>query len=118
MSAVVYRAYDADGRLLYVGSSVDVGGRLRHHVDHAPWWPSLSCVTTESFDTPDMAREAELGAIAAEHPRWNVVGRSPDHPDGVITQGRGRFGAPWLRDEIRQWQAGNRARARGLAPDG
>lgn len=105
----VYRAYDANGRLLYVGSTVNVGDRLRYHEGRAPWWLHLSAVTTESFEDIRVARQAELAAINSEHPRWNVVGRSPEHPDGFIPQHRGRFAAPWLRDEIAEWRRHLRA---------
>ena len=37
---------------------------------------------TEDFDTREEAAEAEARAIATEHPRWDIVGCSPDQPDG------------------------------------
>lgn len=98
MTAQVYRAYDAAGRLLYIGSSVCVETRLRaHERNHSYWWPFHARITRETFATEAEARAAERLAIATEHPRWNVRHRSPDHPDGRMTC---RRSAPWLRDEI------------------
>jgi len=92
----VYRAFDASGRLLYVGCSVDVDGRLNYHRDNASWWLFHDRIEVESFDTRDDAAEAEARAIATEHPRWNMQGRSQDHPDGFAHSLRG---AHWLEYE-------------------
>jgi len=79
----IYRAYDGADRLLYVGSSVDIDARLRQHESAFPaWWAFQRRIDVQTFSTEEQAREAEARAIAAEHPRWNVTGRSPDHPDG------------------------------------
>lgn len=80
----VYRAYDAGGTLLYVGSSVTPDARLRNHERHSMWWPFMAEVHFEWFDDETSARLAELTAIAREYPRWNVAGRAGDHPDGLM----------------------------------
>lgn len=82
MSTVVYRASDAEGHLLYVGSSVNVDERLRYHSVYAPWWTSGLTIIISAFDTIAEARAAELVAIRDEHPTWNIHGRSANHPDG------------------------------------
>lgn len=93
MSAHVYRVYDASGRLLYVGCSVEVETRLAAHSTSATWWLFHDRVETEEFPTHQEALEAEATAIATEHPRWNMQGRSPDHPDGRATNSNH---AKWL----------------------
>lgn len=113
-TAYVYRVFDADDRLLYVGRAIDLRGfkyRLRYHRDNAPWWPFHSYLTAEPFPTFDAAYVGELEAIRAELPRWNVADRNPAHPDGPITKGTGIRRAPWLTTEIwawRTWLAGER----------
>lgn len=87
----VYRVYDTAGRLLYVGCSSDVPARLRQHQQNAQWWLFHARVTTEDFPTREAGREAE--ERATEHPRWNITGRSPEHPDGFCTTIQG---AHWL----------------------
>lgn len=107
MSAIVYRTYDRNGLLLYVGCTVQqIEMRLRGHANNSPWWPFYDHVETVEFPTHREALAAEAEAIAAEHPRWNVRDRSLDHPDGVILHDR--LIAPWLAEEVAIWREGNR----------
>jgi hypothetical protein len=82
MSAYLYRAFNRDGDLLYIGSSVQVDGRIRHHYLNAPWWFVASRFTFVRYPDEASARQAEVDAIGSEHPRWNVRHRAWDHPDG------------------------------------
>lgn len=78
---VVYRAYDRNCRLLYVGCTKNLPARLRTHAGNgkqAPgWWADVSCVSVEEFPTYDDAWLAESRAIAAEDPLYNQVGVKP-----------------------------------------
>lgn len=96
-AAEVYRAFDGSGRLLYVGCSGDADTRLRYHEGHAPWWVFHESIERTPFDDYDEALAAEAEAIATEHPRWNMQGRSDDHPDGVANT---LYRAPWLDYEL------------------
>lgn len=78
----VYRIYNAEGVLLYVGSTVCPEFRMRNHASKARWWDVAKDFTFERFDTEEQARAAEVEAIRNEFPRWNIHGRSPFHPDG------------------------------------
>lgn len=102
----VYRAFDAAGRLLYVGCTVDVESRLRAHSDGSPWFLFHADVTLEHFDSYDDALEAEAFAILTEHPRWNMKGRSPEHPDGKASIAAA---APWLAYELEVWRRHRKA---------
>lgn len=73
----VYRIYDTDGSLLYVGQSVDVAARLRGHrwlKDH----PGHSVRIDGPF-APILAEVHERRAIITERPRrnrtWATVGK-------------------------------------------
>lgn len=116
MTAQVYRAFDGSGRLLYVGCSVDVDGRLLTHAEHSTWWPFHTTVTREDFPTRELAGEAEILAIQTEHPRWNMHHRAADHPDGFCHT---IDGAPWLHYERDVWRRWKRATttARELAAE-
>lgn len=114
MSAYVYRAFDAEDRLLYIGSSNNPASRMSDHEKHSPWWPFHTRMTLERHDTRAEARAAEALAIATEHPRWNVKDRSPDHPEGRMNNCYGRFSAPWLRADIETWRQWKRDRAAAL----
>lgn len=96
MNAGVYRVYDTAGRLLYVGSSVDVPSRLATHERETAWWIYQARIEVTDYTDKAAALAAEAEAIATEHPRWNMAGRSPAHPDGPATSYRN---APWLEYE-------------------
>lgn len=106
MAGYVYRAFDESGRLLYVGCTVNVEGRMATHAEKSPWHLFHSRLEVEEFPTRDEAAAAEVVAIATEHPRWNMRGRSDDHPDGQCYDVRA---APWLRYELNVWQRYHKA---------
>lgn len=76
VEAVVYRVYDAEGRLLYVGCTKDPVTRLRSHFGQArtptPWWRLSANYSIEAFNSHKAALAAEARAIVAEHPMFNV----------------------------------------------
>jgi len=75
--AVVYRAYDRNGALLYIGSTRDFQTRHNIHMaDHASAisFPMQQCAvrwTTEDHPTYEAAKAAEVAAIKAEAPYLN-----------------------------------------------
>lgn len=68
----VYRAYDVDGHLLYVGISMNPTGRFVSH-QRAPWWPLTDEITVQWFDGREAAKSAERIAIREEAPIYNVA---------------------------------------------
>ncbi|CAL9535162.1 hypothetical protein SUDANB54_04117 [Streptomyces sp. enrichment culture] len=81
--AAVYRLWDADGVLLYIGSAYDPEERCKAHRDK-PWWPEVARRTEEWRPSRGDAYTAELEAIATEGPLHNVMGKrgytAPDTP--------------------------------------
>lgn len=71
MSASVYRAFDADENLLYIGHSTRVLGRLAEHAATKGWWRRVTHVTVEHFESRLDASTAEAAAIASERPEMN-----------------------------------------------
>jgi predicted GIY-YIG superfamily endonuclease len=67
----VYRLYDGDGVLLYVGITYDVPERWRHHRRHKLWWPQVVHKRLVWYDTRPEAEAAETHAIVAEEPLHN-----------------------------------------------
>lgn len=67
----LYRHFDAKGRLLYVGITVDVHSRTRTHAGYSAWAPDAATGTITWYATEVDARAAETVAIKAERPRWN-----------------------------------------------
>lgn len=68
----VYRLYDIEGRLLYVGLTKNPPGRLPAHRRKA-WGPEIASHVLEWFDCRDAAKDAERHAIYHENPVHNVT---------------------------------------------
>jgi predicted GIY-YIG superfamily endonuclease len=70
----LYRLWNADHALLYVGITDDVNARMDEHRAEKPWWEEVSQVSTEELSSRRRALEAETRAIYWEQPRYNVLG--------------------------------------------
>lgn len=68
----LYRCFDADEELLYIGISKDPGARWEQHRKSSPWSRHVALRTVEWFDDRTSAERAECKAIVAEGPRYNV----------------------------------------------
>lgn len=71
----VYRCWDGNGRLIYVGVSVAPLQRMDQHKTNSWWFDQTARVTYRVFPTREYAMARERQAIAEENPRWNVRGR-------------------------------------------
>ncbi|MFJ8871062.1 GIY-YIG nuclease family protein [Streptomyces sp. NPDC102473] len=67
----VYRLYDADRQLLYVGSSVHPQQRWEQHASTKLWWSAVKRATVEWLPDRETALSVERDAIAAESPLHN-----------------------------------------------
>ena len=74
-AAYVYRAFDADDDLLYVGMSIETMRRLHSHQLTAAWWPDVATIRVGRFASREAALVAERAAIVAEAPRHNITYR-------------------------------------------
>lgn len=72
MKTSLYRHYDKDGALLYVGVSLSTLQRLGQHAEHSHWFSSIERITIEHFQSRESALEAERQAIQNETPFYNV----------------------------------------------
>jgi hypothetical protein len=68
----VYRHYDANDVLLYIGASRSALHRLSEHKTTAHWFWQIATVKIEHFATREDAALAETVAIAAELPLYNI----------------------------------------------
>lgn len=72
---IVYRYFDANDRLIYVGCTRSPKQRMDQH-RMGSWWHSQSVrVRLLVFPNKEYARWKETQAIATENPRWNVRDR-------------------------------------------
>jgi hypothetical protein len=69
----LYRHFNAEGELLYVGISLSTINRLGQHKDHSHWFETISRVDIEKFDTKEEALNAEALAIHNEKPKCNIM---------------------------------------------
>lgn len=69
----LYRHFDKEGRLLYVGISLSVMQRLASHRQYAAWFKHLASTTYEDYPTRKEALAAEKLAIKAEKPLYNIA---------------------------------------------
>lgn len=67
----LYRHFDKDGILLYVGISISTLHRLSQHKRKSSWFHNISSVTIEKFDSRKEVLAAEKEAIQNGKPLYN-----------------------------------------------
>ena len=75
----LYRAYNSENELLYVGISHSVMARIGQHKSAGVWHGKCVRITLEHFANRELARKAENKAIKKEYPIYNKQGK----PTGV-----------------------------------
>ena len=71
----LYRLYDQDNILLYVGRSSSAMVRIMSaHRNEKPWFKDSLYATFEHFDSLQDSIAAETHAIATENPKYNIAG--------------------------------------------
>jgi hypothetical protein len=92
----LYRHFDKDGDLLYVGISLSAVDRSKQHRNGSDWWPEVASITVENFASRSAAERAERKAIANERPIHNTMHANqfpapvPDWADRSTVDGKGR----------------------------
>lgn len=70
---VLYRFFNANGDLLYVGRSTVIGSRLQAHRNTSEFYPQVAKITLQrGFGSLMELNQAETAAIIAESPKYNV----------------------------------------------
>lgn len=70
----LYRLYDTNDVLLYVGITDNLGVRWNHHAKHKTWWPDVARHTADWYASREEVAEAEVKAIETETPLYNIQG--------------------------------------------
>lgn len=96
----VYRFYDPEGQLLYVGIADDVMARWRWHSKHSPWWPLAAHADVVWRNNRQSAEVEETQAIRSERAVWNVA------KTGVTPKRNVRIGDTWTQGEALAKQLG------------
>ena len=69
----LYRHYNGDGELLYVGISYNVMARLKNHRETARWFDEIRRIEVQVYHSRFDAELAEKQMIKELRPRWNIV---------------------------------------------
>lgn len=72
----VYRMFNSDGAVIYVGITNNLRARLRQHAGDKSWYGEVSRIESRAFDTRTEALEVEATLIRELTPRYNVAGNS------------------------------------------
>lgn len=67
----LYRYFDSENRLLYIGITGDLAVRDKSHISKSKWMQLTARSTVERFGTDELVRTAERTAIETEHPLFN-----------------------------------------------
>lgn len=89
----LYRHFDADGELLYVGISLSAVVRLAAHRSSSAWFNKIARIDIVSLPSRAAALSAEWSAIQTENPKHNISGKPGARPAASA--------APLSFDEIR-----------------
>lgn len=71
---ILYRWWDNQGRLLYVGRSVSLFNRVSQHRRSSAFFAEAAAMTIERLDSAEQLAGAEMKAIRTENPLFNIVG--------------------------------------------
>jgi hypothetical protein len=72
----LYRMYDADDQLLYIGVTCNKAARWHSHRRNSAWWKLVARKELTTYPDRSAALTAELAAIQAEKPLHNIA----NHP--------------------------------------
>jgi predicted GIY-YIG superfamily endonuclease len=103
----LYRFFDVEDRLLYIGITAGLPQRLMRHADGKPWWLQVAKITVEVMPGRAEVLAAERAAIRAERPLYNIRHNNGDvlmpeeKPESIADSFIGSF---FLSDAKRGWQ--------------
>jgi predicted GIY-YIG superfamily endonuclease len=69
----LYRYYDIDGNLLYVGVSVNSVQRMINHRSEAHWFSEVARIEIENHEDRQMALRAETLLVTYLKPKYNIL---------------------------------------------
>ena len=83
----LYKIYNNDGRLLYIGISDKLLSRISSHIKRKPWSDEISIIRIDNFKSREELEEAERSAIGAEKPLYNVINNN-NYKERIIVRER------------------------------
>lgn len=73
MYHTLYRFWNKDSELLYIGISLNAIARLSQHSKDKDWYQEVASITMEHFGSREELEKAERESIFKERPRYNIV---------------------------------------------
>jgi predicted GIY-YIG superfamily endonuclease len=107
----VYRLFDTEDDLLYIGVSDQFGARWHQHAKVQPWWRDVDHQTITWFDTRDEALATETAAIKAEQPLYNIVHNGQHGRPGSAKDAVTGFMIPEDPRDVEVWRSAEALRA-------
>lgn len=77
---VLYRFFNVDGELLYIGITRNPSSRFKSHQHEKSWFSEVTSSTMEHFTSWQELMDAELSAIRRESPKYNIAGTWQPQP--------------------------------------
>lgn len=113
MLQALYRFYDANDCLLYVGISSNWIARLRTHEKQSHFFVLASKITLEQFATREAVEAAEIKAIEREKPVFNKRDNPPSetwqsHMRDLMDMATGKLDVDSVHDKMFTSFSGNR----------
>ena len=75
-SFVLYRHFDGNDKLLYIGASENIKDRTSHHRNRSEWFDDVLKITLEHYKSRTELLDAEAFAVIAERPTNNKCDHS------------------------------------------
>jgi len=80
---ILYRLWNAENKLLYIGISKSAMVRLSEHQQTKEWATEIHNITLEYFDSRELCLLAESKAIKSEKPKYNIA-HNQQYPEPQI----------------------------------
>lgn len=96
----LYRFFDSEERLLYVGVAFDPDARWKEHAKSKPWWPDVKRKVIEWRETRTDALIAEADTIRTERPLYNVKDSNVPRMAGPRPHGTPRLKPRGWKDRV------------------
>jgi predicted GIY-YIG superfamily endonuclease len=90
----LYRLYDADDQLLYIGISKDPDLRFQKHAGRSPWWPKVARKSVEWLDDRQSALDTERRLIEELSPPYNSNWNTSDVKSRIYGE---KYRAKWAK---------------------
>jgi hypothetical protein len=91
----LYRLFNADDKLLYVGISMSALNRIGQHKTEKVWWHEVAKITIETHHVErQQILDIERRTIVAEKPRYNIKHAGGSLPTEPVATSTGQ-GTPW-----------------------